>query len=129
MTTPSLYEQLGGDEAAVRRIVDAFYDRMDREPAYADIRRLHPAALDGSRDKLFWYLCGWTGGEPHFVNRFGHPRLRARHLPFTIASRERDQWLACMTQALDDAGIAPAVRQGLLEALAPLADWMRNRPD
>lgn len=123
----SFYERLGSDEATIRRLVDAFYDRMDRDPAYAELRALHPPRLDGSRDKLYWFLCGWTGGEPHYVARFGHPRLRARHLQVAIASRERDQWLACMADALRDSGIEPGLARELHEALAPLADWMRNR--
>jgi hemoglobin len=123
----SFYEQLGSDETVLRRLVDAFYDRMDRDPAYAEIRRLHPPSLEGSRDKFFWFLCGWTGGTAHYVERFGHPRLRARHLPFAIASRERDQWLACMEAALEEVGVEPGLRRQLLDALAPVADWMRNR--
>ncbi|MFT4045421.1 MAG: group II truncated hemoglobin [Solimonas sp.] len=129
MTISSFYEQLGRDETVIRRLVDAFYDRMDRDPAYAELRRLHPPSLQGSRDKLFWFLCGWTGGEPHYIRRFGHPRLRARHLPFAIADRERDQWLACMKEALAEAGIEPALRRQLYDALAPVADWMRNQPE
>ncbi|MGH8444423.1 MAG: group II truncated hemoglobin [Solimonas sp.] len=127
--TSSFFERLGSDEAVLRRLVDAFYDRMDHEPAYAGIRALHPPSTAGSRDKLYWFLCGWTGGEPHYIRRFGHPRLRARHLPFGIASPERDQWLACMTDALRDTGIVPDLAAELLAALAPVADWMRNRPD
>jgi len=127
--TTTLYQRLGGDEAVIRRLVDVFYDRMDQDPAYAAVRAQHPPVLTGSRDKLFWYLCGWTGGEPHYVTRFGHPRLRARHLPFSIGTRERDEWLACMTAAMDEVGVAPDVRAALMEALVPLADWMRNRPD
>ena len=123
-TTP--YEALGG-ETAVRALVDAFYDRMDVDDAYAGIRALHPPALDGSRDKLFWYLCGWLGGPQHYVERFGHPRLRARHLPYAIGTAERDQWLACMRQALDDTGVADPLKEKLMEAFFGTADWMRNR--
>lgn len=125
----SFYERLGSDEAVIRGIVDAFYDHMDHEPAAADLRALHPPDLAGSRDKLFWFLCGWTGGDAHYVNRFGHPRLRARHLPFAITSRERDQWLACMQHALAARGIEAGLRDELLAALVPVADWMRNRDD
>lgn len=123
----SLYAHFDGGETQIRALVDAFYDEMDRNPAYAELRALHPPRLNGSRDKLFWFLCGWTGGEPHYTERFGHPRLRARHLPFTIASRERDQWLACMATATRQVGLAENLRETLLEALSPLADWMRNR--
>lgn len=123
-----LFDRLGG-EPGIRRLVDAFYDRMDAEPAYAGIRALHPPRLDGSRDKLFWFLCGWSGGPPHFEQRFGHPRLRARHLPFAIGVAERNQWLGCMVQALDDCAVSATTRAALWEPLAGLADWMRNQPE
>ncbi len=123
----TVFEKIGG-EAEVRALVDAFYDRMDREPAYAGIRALHPATLDGSRDKFFWFLCGWMGGPDYFVQRFGHPRLRARHLPFAIGIAERDQWLSCMQGAMQQRKLAPALQQHLLGALSGTADWMRNQP-
>ena len=86
----SAFDLLGG-ETPVRELVDRFYDLMDLEAAFAELRALHPPDLDGSRDKLFWFLCGWLGGPSHYTERFGHPRLRARHLPFPIGIRERDQ--------------------------------------
>lgn len=124
--TTSAFDALGG-ETAVRALVDRFYDLMDLEPAYAGIRRLHPTPLDGSRDKLFWFLCGWLGGPSHYVDRFGHPRLRARHLPYTIGIAERDQWLACMAQAMNERGIDATLATRLHEAFFNTADWMRNR--
>ncbi len=123
---PTPFERLGG-EPGVRALVDRFYDLMDLEPAYAGIRALHPADLDGSRDKLFWFLCGWLGGPNHYIERFGHPRLRARHLPYAIGIAERDQWMACMVQAMDEQGIDNALAQRLAEALYGTADWMRNK--
>ena len=89
----------------MRQLVDRFYDLMDLDERFAHLRSLHPNVLDGSRDKLFWFLCGWLGGPGHYESRFGHPRLRARHLPFPIASRERDDWLLCMAQAMHDNGV------------------------
>jgi hemoglobin len=118
---------LVGGEAAVRQMVDRFYDLMDLEPAYAGIRVLHPSVLDGSRDKLFWFLCGWLGGPNHYVERFGHPRLRARHLPYTIGIAERDQWMACMQQAMREQGLDAALVERLNAAFLNTADWMRNR--
>jgi len=127
MNARTPYERVGGD-AGVRALVDAFYDRMDLEEAFAGIRRLHPATLDGSRDKLYWYLSGWLGGPQHYVERFGHPRLRARHLPFPIAEAERDQWLACMRMAMHDAALPDDVSTQLQDAFFGTADWMRNQP-
>ena len=119
------FERLGG-EAALRALVDHFYDLMELEPRYAALRALHPSTLAGSRDKLFWFLCGWLGGPNHYIERFGHPMLRARHLPYAIGNAERDQWMACMTQALAERGVEPALSTALREAFQGTADWMRN---
>jgi hemoglobin len=124
--TPTAFDALGG-ESVVRALVDRFYDLMDLEADYAGMRALHPPELDTSRDKLFWFLCGWLGGPSHYVERFGHPRLRARHLPFSIGISERDQWLACMAQAMRELDIDPALSDRLAEAFHGTADWMRNR--
>jgi hemoglobin len=122
----SPFERIGG-EAAVRALVDRFYDLMDLEPAYTGLRALHPSTLAGSRDKLFWFLCGWLGGPAHYTDRFGHPMLRARHLPFSIGVRERDQWLDCMRQAMHEQQLEPDLAQRLAESFFGTADWMRNR--
>jgi hemoglobin len=124
------FELLGGVEG-VRALVDRFYDLMDLEPGFAGLRALHPATLEGSRDKLAWFLTGWLGGPDLYIERFGHPRLRARHLPYSIGVSERDQWLACMGLAMAElgeaAGFTEAMRGRLLGAFANTADWMRNK--
>ena len=122
----SVYTQIGG-EFAVRALVDRFYDLMDLEPGFVELRALHPASLDGSRDKLFWFMCGWMGGPQHYSDRFGHPMLRARHMPYTIGIRERDQWMACMTQALTEQTLNTTLAARLVESFFGTADWMRNR--
>ncbi|MFM9916541.1 MAG: group II truncated hemoglobin [Rhizobacter sp.] len=122
----SPFEILGG-EPAVRQLVDRFYDLMDLEPAFKVLRALHPEALDGSRDKLHWFLCGWLGGPQLYVEKFGHPRLRARHMPYTIGIAERDQWMACMTQAMRESHVDEAMAARLAESFFGTADWMRNR--
>ena len=119
------YELLGGD-AAVRALTDAFYDHLELDEAFAIVRRLYPAKLDDSRDKLYWYLSGWLGGPQHYVERFGHPRLRARHLPFAIGTAERDQWLQCMHQAMRELGMDEALADRLGAAFFNTADWMVN---
>jgi hemoglobin len=119
--------QLIGGEMKLRELVDRFYDLMDLEGEFAGIRALHPTTLEGSRDKLFWFLSGWMGGPDLFVERFGHPRLRARHLPYAIASSERDQWLRCIAWAMQDVGVPQTLQERLLESFYQTADWMRNK--
>ena len=121
-----LYDIIGG-EARLRELVDRFYDLMDLEPQFAALRAMHPPSLDGSRDKLFWFLSGWSGGPNHYIERFGHPRLRARHLPFSIASTERDQWLRCMALAMHELDMPEALQERLIHSFFQTADWMRNR--
>jgi hemoglobin len=119
--------QLVGGETKLRELVDRFYDLMDLEAEFAGIRALHPASLEGSRDKLFWFLSGWMGGPDLYIERFGHPRLRARHLPYPIASSERDQWLRCMAWAMQDVGLPRTLQERLMESFYQTADWMRNQ--
>ena len=120
------FELVGGEER-IRALVDRFYDLMELEPEFAAIRAMHPSSIDGSRDKLFWFLCGWMGGPDHYIERFGHPRLRARHLPYAIASNERDQWLRCMAWAMQDVGIDEEMQERLMQSFFQTADWMRNQ--
>lgn len=125
-STRSAYEWIGGD-AKVRALVDRFYDLMDLEPAYAHLRQVHGSTLESARDKLYWFLSGWLGGPDLYVERFGHPRLRARHLPFSIGIRERDQWLACMFQAMKETEVDPVLAERLEQSFFKTADWMRNQ--
>ncbi|GAB4127278.1 MAG: group II truncated hemoglobin [Sideroxydans sp.] len=120
------YERIGG-EAGVRRLVQRFYELMDEWPEAHGIRKLHPADLKGSEDKLFMFLSGWMGGPQLFVEKFGHPRLRQRHLPFAIGESERDQWMLCMKQALAETVADAALREELQAAFYKVADFMRNR--
>jgi len=128
MTEPTLYELLGGADQ-LRRLVDRFYELMDVSPEAVQIRALHPASLKHAREKLFMFLSGWSGGPQLYVERFGHPRLRQRHLPFAIGVRERDEWLWCMDRALDESEMNPVVVTHLKRRLAEVADFMRNQPD
>ena len=120
------YELIGG-EAKLRELVDRFYDLMELEAEFAGIRAMHPPTLEGSRDKLFWFLSGWMGGPNLYIERFGHPRLRARHLPYPIASDERDQWLRCMAWAMQDVGVPQELQERLMHSFYQTADWMRNK--
>ncbi|GGC99560.1 group II truncated hemoglobin [Undibacterium terreum] len=125
-TEATLFDVIGGAEK-LREMVDRFYDLMELEPEFAGIRALHPPTMEGSRDKLYWFLSGWMGGPSLYIEKFGHPRLRARHLPYAIASGERDQWLRCMAWAMQDVGIDAGLQERLMQSFYETADWMRNR--
>jgi hemoglobin len=124
MNTP--FEAMGG-EPAVRTLVDRFYDLMDELPEATTIRAMHPPDLSESRDKLHWFLCGFFGGPQLYVQRFGHPKLRRRHLPFPIDDAARDAWMTCMLRAVGDEIGDPQLRDQLEQAFARTAAHMRNR--
>ncbi|MHC5113244.1 MAG: group II truncated hemoglobin [Planctomycetota bacterium] len=132
MTAPTFgpdhtpYEAIGGDER-VRALVDRFYDHMDADERFATIRALHQPDLTHARQKLHEFLSGWLGGPELYVSKYGHPRLRARHMPFPIGETERDEWLACMTLALDDTQVTGPLREFLDGRFAHVANFMRNR--
>ena len=125
------FEWMGG-EAKVKALVERFYDLMDLEPGYTALRAAHAGPLDNARQRLFWFLCGWLGGPQHYTERVGQPMLKMRHMPQQtgggpIGIRERDQWLACMNQAMLETGVDEALRTRLNASFFQTADWMRNK--
>jgi hemoglobin len=129
-TPQSLYDLLGGEPHAkhqIREIVEAFYDVMDSDEKAKTIRLMHPEDLTSSREKLFMFLTGWTGGPQLYIERYGHPFLRRRHLPFKIGEKERDQWIYCMTKGMLNLKMDEEKIKALLNALYPIADFMRNQ--
>jgi hemoglobin len=128
MEQPSIYDAIGGIDK-VDELVDRFYDLMELEPQFAELRAMHPQDMATSREKLKFFLTGWMGGPDIYSQKYGHPMLRARHLPFKISLLERNQWLACMYRALEECGIDGNVAKQLEESLFNTADWMRNQPN
>ncbi|TNE84086.1 MAG: globin [Deltaproteobacteria bacterium] len=126
MIEPNLYERLGG-ASGIRKLVDRFYDYMDSLEEARPIRAMHPEDLGESRDKLYEFLSGWSGGPPLYVEKRGHPRLRARHLPFPIGDQEAMQWLLCMEHALAECVEDTALRQSLSSTFLRIAAHMRNQ--
>lgn len=122
------YEQIGG-ESAVRALVKRFYALMDSQPEVSALRAIHAPDLSDAEEKLYLFLSGWLGGPNLYVDRFGPPFLRARHLPFSIGVAERDQWMHCMHQALAEHVADEVLRAKLLAAFSSLADHMRNRAE
>jgi hemoglobin len=112
----------------VRRLVARFYELMDTLPEAYGIRKLHQPDLASAEQKLYLYLTGWLGGPQLYVEKYGHPRLRARHLPFPIGSSEAEQWMLCMRRRWPRLSpTRPARVAG--QALNDLAYFMRNRED
>lgn len=122
------YERIGG-EAAVRKLCQTFYQVMSDTPQTELIRAMHPQNIQVSEEKLYLFLTGWLGGPPLYVDIYGHPRLRSRHMPFSIGIEERDQWLYCMAQALKMIGLDELFAQQLMSSFFQTADFMRNRPE
>ncbi len=119
------FQRLGG-EAAVARLVDAFYRAMDQRDDARAIRAMHDADLAQTKAVLRIYLAEWLGGPKRYSAERGQPRLRRVHGPFAIDAGARDAWLACMRQALDEIGTEAALRDELLAAFAKVADHLKN---
>jgi len=118
------YDEMGGGEA-VRRLAETFYDVIEEESPV--LRALLPASTRNTRNKFFMYLSGWLGGPPLYEEKWGHPRLRMRHMPFPIGEGEAAEWMRCMRDAMTRAGIEEPLRSFLDGRLEPLAQHMRNR--
>jgi hemoglobin len=94
--------EIAGGMPVFERLVDVFYDRVKAEPVLSG---MFPEDMTEPKEHLTLFLAQFFGGPPEYSMRRGHPRLRARHLAFTIGQRERDAWLAHMLAALDECGI------------------------
>ena len=124
----TLYELIGG-EKELRALVDRFYDAMDSSPEAAKVRAIHPDDLSQSREKLFMFLSGWSGGPALYIQAFGHPRLRQRHMPFPIGKAERNEWLWCMDKALEESQFDLQLVDYLKKRFTEIANSMQNRVD
>jgi hemoglobin len=122
----SMFERIGG-AVTIDRLVEGFYQRMDALPEARTIRDMHPPDLASTKKVLKRYLCEWTGGPKLYSVEKGHPRLRQRHMGFAIGEAERDAWLKCMGGALEEAIADVDARREIHDALAKLANWMRNQ--
>lgn len=125
----TFFELLGGAETGtenIRKLVEIFYDVMESDPKAKQIRAMHPADLTPAREKLFMFLTGWAGGPQLYIERYGHPFLRKRHMPFAIDESARDQWMYCMIQAMQQLGYDDKLMTKLAEQLYGVADFMRN---
>jgi hemoglobin len=121
---PTLYERVGGDEFFVR-LVDAFYDGVATDPV---LLPLYPDQHDltGARHRLTLFLVQYWGGPSTYMDERGHPKLRMRHMPFTVGPRERDHWLHHMAHAVETATDDEAIQQELLRYFVPAAEHLRN---
>ncbi len=120
------YERIGGDDG-LQQLVTSFYDYMESLPEAKLIRDLHPKDMRSAREKLYMFLSGWMGGPDRYITAFGHPRLRARHLPFPIGTEERNQWLMCMRKALDEMDIEAIFKEQLMSSFIQTANHMMNK--
>ncbi|TRW48775.1 group II truncated hemoglobin [Aliidiomarina halalkaliphila] len=126
-TDATIYQQLGG-EKAVRHMAQRFYAIMDADPGVSELRAIHPESLEGSEQKFFEFLSGWFDGPQLYVEKYGHPMLRARHLPFSIDTRMRDQWLHCIYTTLDEQVPAGPLHNEIRQRFTRLAHHMINQP-
>lgn len=124
MQTP--YELLGG-ETGVKALANEFYRVMSQREEAAGIRKMHAPNLSTVSEKLFQFLSGWLGGPQLYLQKHGTICLSNPHAAYAIGSDERDQWLACMDQALDNLNTSAELKAMLKEPMFNLADVMRNR--
>jgi hemoglobin len=126
--TITLYEAIGGD-ATIRRLVRRFYELMDTLPEAKACRDVHPPSLARAEEKLYEYLTGYLGGPQLYIEKYGHPRLRARHFVAPIGAAERDGWILCFKQALAETIEHPKLREIIWAPIEQLAHHMQNRDE
>lgn len=117
--------QAAGGERGICMLVDRFYEIMASKVDYATIRSWHPNNLSTSRDKLTRFLCGWMGGPRRYKEKYGSISIPQVHAHLAVTAAERDQWLACMAEALADQGYPQDLQDYLLAQLSVPAERIR----
>jgi hemoglobin len=125
LTQITVYDLVGGSDTFFR-LADTFYRRIDADPF---LRPMFPDDLEGAKERLALFLIQYFGGPSTYSERRGHPRLRMRHLPFSIGRAERDAWLGHMLAAIDAIGIAEPARSQMREYFERGATFMINRDE
>ncbi len=115
-----------GEEAGIRRLVDSFYDIMSSRTEYQRIYSWHPPDNQMSRDKLARFLCAWTGGPQLYARKYGTINIPASHAHLKVTEVERDQWLHCMREALDEQAYTEQLKSYLLKQLRIPAERIRQ---
>ncbi|RAV14440.1 globin [Paenibacillus contaminans] len=121
----TIYEAIGG-ERTIRRIVEAFYPRVQAHP---DLGPLFPEDIMPVMEKQFMFLTQFFGGPSLFSDMYGHPMMRGRHMPFPITPKRANAWLSCMGAALEEIGLDPTLRRVVLERLQGPAYHFVNTED
>lgn len=117
-----VYRLIGEDGFA--RLVRAFYAQVPSDPILGAMYPAHDLA--GAEQRLRDFLIGRFGGPPRYIEERGHPRLRMRHMPFTLDEAARDRWVALMDRALDEVALPADVTLLLREFFAATATFLRN---
>lgn len=118
-----IYARIGEDGFA--RLVAAFYRRV---PADTVLGPMYPQQdMVGAEQRLRDFLVGRFGGPQRYIAQRGHPRLRARHMPFTVDRRARDHWVALMDAALTEVQLEPASAATLRAFFHATATFLMNR--
>jgi hemoglobin len=120
----TVFEAVGGEPFFVE-LVDRFYAGVEGDPV---LRPLYPDELTEPKRHLAGFLAQLWGGPPRYSEERGHPRLRMRHLPFTIGPAERDAWLRHMRGAIEEMDPPAEARDALLDYFAQAADFLMNAP-
>ena len=121
----SAFDAIGGYET-VERLVDAFYKRVKINP---DLKPIFPDDFTEIARKQKKFLTQFLGGPPLYIEEFGHPMLRAKHLRFPINAKRRDAWLNCMNGAMDEIGLEEPWREIIFRRLTMTAHHMQNIHD
>jgi hemoglobin len=116
-----------GGVTGIRTLVDVFFDRMSGDLRFTVIHQLHPIDLDTSRDKLARFLCGWLGGPKLYNEKYGSISIPRDHQHLPIGESERDQWLTCMKESVDEQPFQADFKTYLLEQLFVPAEGVRRR--
>lgn len=109
--------KMAGEIVGLTQLVADFYQIMDELPQAQTIRKMHPADLTESRQKLTYFLSGWLGGPKFFAQNYGAIRIPQAHKHFPIGPEESEAWISCMQKAVAKQPYEASFKVYLIEQL------------
>ncbi len=116
-----------GSETGINILVNRFFERMRTDPRFSTIYNMHPDDIETSIDKLARFLCGWLGGPKRYQEKYDSINIPAVHQHLAIGIAERDQWLICMKESIDEQAYETDFKEYLISQLGIPAEIVRQR--
>jgi len=119
----TLYELIGDNR--LQELINSFYAKVFESPVIGPL--FNQIDAETIKDKQFRFLSQFLGGPQRFSEKYGHPRMRMRHMPHAITMDAKDEWLRLMKASIEELDMEEELKEALYNCFPKIAQHMVNR--